>query len=432
LENINILIISPFSPKWSNIASLRWERLAKYLSKNNRVTLITSSFPESGFEKSFDIGNSYLIEIPLKFYAKNPYLNESNRILNNFPNKKTLLNQGLKSKLNPILEKLFPVSSGGMLYHDIFKYKNFIDEIIRNSKKTILITTYGPWFTLKIGNYFKKRYKNLIWLADFRDPSFDISSYKNTFFKSQTKKILKKADAIIVVTKQMQKEYEKLVKKKVIFLPNGYDGDCMFNLNQHKTKRKEYLNISYTGSIYNEKGEISYFVEALKLSKEKAPNINFTFSYAGKDYRIVSEEFSKRNLGSLLNNHGMLTRDEALNLQSVSDVLLLVVYTGENPEEGKSIRPGKVYEYLATDKPILVIGPKNWEMRDEIECDGVSKVFEKNQTNEMADYIIELANKEKIEINIQKRKEVLERYLYRNLATELEKEIENLLKQKEW
>jgi len=50
----------------------------------------------------------------------------------------------------------------------------------------------------------------------------------------------------------------------------------------------------------------------------------------------------------------------------------------------------------------------------------------------MADYLIELAKKEKIEINIQKRKEVLERYLYRNLATELEKEIENLLKQKEW
>lgn len=70
-------------------------------------------------------------------------------------------------------------------------------------------------------------------------------------------------------------------------------------------------------------------------------------------------------------------------------------------------------------------------MRNEIEYDGVSKVFEKSQTNEMADYLIELAKKEKSEINIQKRKEVLERYLYKKLATELKKEIENLLKQKE-
>ncbi|KAF2960924.1 glycosyltransferase family 4 protein [Fervidobacterium sp. 2310opik-2] len=447
MESFKIIVVSPFSPRYSSIASIRWELLCKYLSKKYNVSLITSKFLDKRIERSFSLGNTELVEVPIKWSLKNIYSysresferREKNENIISLVLKfiKFFIPSKIRSEFYFLLERIFPITPEGIAYQNIKLYKSEIEKRLSKQGKNILITSYGPWFTLKLGKYFKNKYKDIIWIADFRDPSFNSVHHevsKAFFFKFQTKNILKKVDLITVVSKKMKEDYESITPKKVYFLPNGYDGE-LFSIEKLKskiTKSRGFLTICYTGSLNAKTQNISYFIDALEMACRIDTNINFAFNYAGFQFDLVEKEFSKRNLGSLLNNHGMLTRDEALNLQSVSDVLLLVVYTGENPEEGKSIRTGKVYEYLATDKPILVIGPKNWEMRDEIECDGVSKVFEKNQTNEMADYIIELANKEKIEINIQKRKEVLERYLYRNLATELEKEIENLLKQKEW
>ena len=68
---INFIIVSPYSPKWNNIASIRWEKIAKYLSYNYQTTMVTSSFGnEDGNEymyRHFDVGETELIEIPLKY-----------------------------------------------------------------------------------------------------------------------------------------------------------------------------------------------------------------------------------------------------------------------------------------------------------------------------------------------------------------------------
>ncbi|MGB9790505.1 MAG: hypothetical protein ACPLTP_07730 [Thermotoga caldifontis] len=428
----NIIVISPYSPKWSNIASIRWEKLAKYLSEHHRVTLITSAFPEKGYERSYDIGNANLIEVPLKFYWKNPYtLSKQNT--HEYNSRISFLRK-LKAELRVPLERVFPISSGGMLYHDMNSYKREIEKLISKEKTTVLITTYDPWFTLKLGNYFKRRYEKLFWIADFRDPSFGIHESKLSnlpLFRMQTKKILRLSDLITVVTKYMQQSYSELTSKKVIFLPNGYDGSLHFGESSNKIKKENHLSIAYTGSLHPRTREISCFVTVLEKVTTISPQVKLNFNYAGLQADIVESEFSKRRLGKLLNNHGFLKRDQALELQKQADILLLIAYTGDDPETGKSIRTGKVYEYLASGKPILAIAPRDWELKEEIECDGVSKVFDKNQIDEMAQYLVDLARRQKIEINFQKRKEVIEKYLYKNLALQLERELESLVRERE-
>jgi uncharacterized protein YlaN (UPF0358 family) len=49
----------------------------------------------------------------------------------------------------------------------------------------------------------------------------------------------------------------------------------------------------------------------------------------------------------------------------------------------------------------------------------------------MAQYLVDLARRQKIEINFQKRKEVIEKYLYKNLALQLERELESLVRERE-
>ncbi|MGC8819644.1 MAG: glycosyltransferase [Fervidobacterium sp.] len=431
MMNYSIIVVSPYSPRWSNIASVRWEKLSKYISKNHEVTFITSSFKESFTERRFDLGNARFIEIPLRFYRTNPF---STRLRENL--KESTLKRKVKAELRVILEKILPVSAGGMLYHDVKAYKaevnKSIESSLRNGLLPVLITTYDPWFTLNIGRHFKQKYHDkLVWISDFRDPSFDIHESKISripLFNAITRKMLKSADMITVVTHKMVEDYRRLTGKEVIFLPNGLD-ERVPEIYEHIKKDAHTVSVAYTGSLYPNVRELSYFVKALKEIMETA-NINVVFEYAGKDASKVVEEFKKVGLENLLKNYGQISRNKALEIQKNSDVLLLIVYTGNNSESGKSIRTGKVYEYLASGKPIIAIAPTNWEMKEELELDGVSKVFDKSQTSEIANYLIQFARNENIKMNTTARKEVIERYSYNNLARKLEEDIEELISKK--
>jgi glycosyltransferase involved in cell wall biosynthesis len=423
---VKIAIVAPYSPRWNNIASVRWEKFAKYLSKDHSVYLITSCFPDRRSFRDFNVGNADLVEIPLKYFKRNSYVaNKSDSSMKTIMVSSLIPN--LKGELRLILEKFLPVSSGGMLLHNYRAYLAELDKII-DGKETILITTYDPWFSLRLGNYFKRRYPNrVIWFADFRDRSFDIAHVVAKFicFKYLTKRILTLADGILVVTKQMLETYQRICGQKVFFLPNGYDGQ--FSLRIDSQRQNESLKIVYTGSFCPKTREITWFIHALLKLKQKQDSVcsKLKFIYAGKDFAYVQRLFERFSLLDLLENHGFVSRDEALNLQNNADLLLLIAYTGDDPKEGSSMRTGKVYEYLATGKPILTIAPKNWEMREELESDGVSRVFERSESEEIANYIAWFF-KERRQIDLKRREEVVRPYLYENLSKRLEEIIETV------
>jgi glycosyltransferase involved in cell wall biosynthesis len=334
---VKIAIVAPYSPRWNNIASVRWEKFAKYLSKDHSVYLITSCFPDRRSFREFNLGNANLVEIRLKYFKHNPYFRHSND-----PSTETKIISGairkIKAELRPILEKFLPVSSGGVLLHDYRAYFLELDKIISSSERTILITTYDPWFSLRLGNYFKRRYPNrVIWFADFGDPSFDIAESvvtKLIFFKYLTKRILTLADGILVVSKQMLETYQRICGQKVFFLPNGYDGQFFLRIDSQR--QKESLKIVYTGSFHPKTREIAWFIHALLKLKQKEDSVcsKLKFIYAGKDFAYVQRLFERFSLLDLLENHGFVSRDEALNVQNKADLLLLIAYTGDDPEEG--------------------------------------------------------------------------------------------------
>ncbi len=423
---INFIIVSPYSPKWNNIASIRWEKIAKYLSYNYQTTMVTSSFGnEDGNEyiyRHYDIGRTELIEIPLKYYKTNRYANESQVLRQKRKGFMIDYIKAAKAELISVLERTFPISPGGMLYHDFKKYYEEVEQrISKDNLFTVLITTYNPWFSLKIGNLMKKKYNSLLWVADFRDPSFSYHGSKISripFFKNSTCQKIKDADIVTVVTEQMKKEYEAACKRKIFYLANGFD-EVITVQKEPCTKEKHSLHIAYTGSLYPNTRDISYFVNSLKYAHNLHKSIAFKFSYVGKDTQKVKDEFEKLGMEEILQNFGFVRHEEALQIQRNADVLLLIGYTGDDPKEGRGIRTGKVYEYLASYKPIIVIAPKDWEMKEEVECDGISKVFEKTETTKVAEYLIKLANMDNFEIDYEKRENIINKYSYKNIANDL-------------
>jgi len=73
-------------------------------------------------------------------------------------------------------------------------------------------------------------------------------------------------------------------------------------------------------------------------------------------------------------NLGYVSHDEAIVHQKKSQVLLLIEI---NSEDTKSIIPGKIFEYMVSERPIIGVGPKG--------CDFAEILIDTN-TGVFADY----------------------------------------------
>jgi glycosyltransferase involved in cell wall biosynthesis len=408
------IIISSFSPRDTEIASLRIGKMAKFLSINNEVTVVAGvPFKE---RDNFFIDNYKLIEINYKSYKKNVKNSKSLNDKNIYNNKINKFN------VYHFLEYFFSISPGGMRHYNFKKFFNIVKKEIEESKnkKIILISSYGPFFITKLGFKLKKMYPNILWINDFRDVfrNFDIKN-DYVFMHNKMKTYLFKSDFVSTVSDNMTNNIisnYNIKKDKTFTFYNGYD-EKDFNKIEKNELSNDYFKIVFTGSFYpNDYREIDPFLKALK-------ELNFyrkiKFIYCGKDSEYVKNKFFEYNLNDILIDKGVLSREEAINMQNNANLLLLVTYTGNVPSEGAWRISGKAYEYLYSDSIILNIGSKDWELLRVLESDNVSKVFEAKDYKKIALFLEKLLNKD-YELKIEKRHELLSYYNYRNIINRFE------------
>jgi glycosyltransferase involved in cell wall biosynthesis len=89
-------------------------------------------------------------------------------------------------------------------------------------------------------------------------------------------------------------------------------------------------------------------------------------------------------------NLGYLSHKEAVIHQRKSQVLLLIEI---NSPETKSIIPGKLFEYMVSNRPIIAIGPKNSDFSEIITTTNTGIFFEYSEKDKLKALILEHYNK---------------------------------------
>ena len=79
------------------------------------------------------------------------------------------------------------------------------------------------------------------------------------------------------------------------------------------------------------------------------------------DLNILSKIENFKYLKGKIKNLGYLSHSEVIKQYNKSNVLLLLLF---NSESGKGNYPGKVFEYFATQKPILSFGPSESDTKE--------------------------------------------------------------------
>ena len=204
---------------------------------------------------------------------------------------------------------------------------------------------------------------NIPWIADFRDPWTEIDFYDELHLtrwadRKQHKlerEVLTQADKVVTVSWDWARGLGRLGNRNVRVIQNGYDWDC--DSNKERAPLSDEFTLTHLGVIAPSRN-----APVLWRTLQELKNGIEGF---GKDLRIklvgqVDQSVIK-NLTScgLIENTEIIAQvphDEVKRLQEASQVLLLLVNDTPN---AKGILTGKLYEYLASGRPILAIGPEN-------------------------------------------------------------------------
>ncbi len=223
-----------------------------------------------------------------------------------------------------------------------------------------IISTGPPHSTHLAAWQLKQKFK-LPWIADFRDPWTSV--YYNRFFprsdKSKRKdkaledKVLNTADAVSVISPGLKEEFEDRAKRLEIIY-NGYDQDDFEHLNHPIHK---HFILAYVGNLKPNQN-VSALWSALAALKKSIPDFSnhFSLQITGLADDRIKEDMKLAGISDLVKFYPFVQHHEAVQRMASADMLLFVI---PDSEGNQLILTGKIFEYLATQRPMLSIGPAN-------------------------------------------------------------------------
>ena len=234
----------------------------------------------------------------------------------------------------------------------------YLSAYIKENGIDTVITT-GPPHSLHLIGLSLKKQLEIKWVADFRDPWTTIGYHKQLKLTTSAAKkhkdleseVLNTADTILVTSPTTKKEFEALTAKPIAVITNGYDVEKVT-----KQPLDEKFTLAHIGSFLSERNPKILWEALAELITENTDfKTSFELKLIGAVSREVLDAIDLNGLSGYVNNLGYVSHDEAIAAQRKSQVLLLVEI---DSEETKCIIPGKLFEYMVSERPIVAIGPQ--------------------------------------------------------------------------
>lgn len=236
-------------------------------------------------------------------------------------------------------------------------------QIIKKEGITKVITSSPPHSSQLIGLKLKKKF-SIEWIADLRDPWTDIFYYRLLKHNFLSKKIdrhyelsvLKNADYIFTVSQKLKEIFiskdKDIDPHKIFIVPNGFDESDFMNSGSYDNDGD--FVIGYTGTMsdqYEPWGFLKAFSNLVHMSSGKVRlEITGTISPEIKSY------IDKLGIMESILITPVVPHADIPGLLVQKSALLLVI---PRVDHADLILTGKLFEYLASRRPIILIGPTN-------------------------------------------------------------------------
>jgi glycosyltransferase involved in cell wall biosynthesis len=359
-----VLIITYYWPPSGGAGVMRWLKFVKYLREFGWEPVIYT--PENPEAPAFD--HSLEKDIPKGIKIIKTKIWEPYTLYKRFVGRKkgdSIKVGFLSEKKNPSLtEKISVWIRGNFFIPDARKFwikpsVKFLADYLSKHPVDAIISTGPPHSMHLIALGIKKKLA-IPWLADFRDPWTQIDFYDKLMLTKQSDKkhyrleleVLLNADKIVTVSYHWAKDLEDICKKRVEVVTNGFDPDDFSEIEYHKQEKFELVHL---GSMNKDRNPVKLWkvLSALCNEDDLFKNALKIILIGQTDYSVF-ESLIEFNLFNQAEKIDYLPHELAMAAAANAAVLLLPL---NNTPNVQGIIPGKLFEYLALQRPILCIGP---------------------------------------------------------------------------
>lgn len=391
-----VLIITYYWPPAGGPGVQRWLKFAKYLPKNNWEPIIYT--PENPSYPTLD--ESLIAEIPKGIKVLKTKIWEPYRLAEklNPKNKKFKSGQFDIGEKQSFLSKLSIFIRGNFFIPDARKFwikpsVSYLTKYLNENPVEAVITTGPPHSMHLIGREIKKRFPQIKWIADFRDPWTDISYYRHLKLSPKADQkhhqlensVMKTADAVLATSYSDTENFQKLGARATT-ITNGFDNAVKPANKEVNTK----FTLAYIGILEQLRNPKPLW-QALKELLDEQPDFvqYFELKFIGKIDEAILQELEDSILKNILCYKGYLSHEAAQTEMMKADLLLL---TNFPHSESKGIIPGKLFEYLASGNPILSLGPPQADVAKILEETQSGQHFTYKDKNEIKNYVKQVYN----------------------------------------
>lgn len=422
MEQKKLLIITYYFPPAGGPGVQRWLKFVKYLPDFDVQPIVY--VPENPTYPIVDEG--LVKEISDKVIVLKNKIWEPYQLASVFSKNKTKkISSGIfpQKKKQTFLDKTFLWVRGNLFIPDarVFWVKPsvvYLEKYIKENNIDTIVTS-GPPHSLHLIGLELKEKLNVKWFADFRDPwttigyhkALRLSSYAEKKHKSLEHKVLNSADEIIVTSKTTKTEFQAITTKPISVITNGYDVE-----NVEKQTLDSKFTLAHIGSFLSDRNPKFLWESLIELLSE-IPDLksHLEIKLIGAVSQEVLDSITEFKLNDYLNLLGYVSHKEAIAHQRKSQVLLLIEI---NSEDTKSIIPGKLFEYMVSNRPIIAIGPQGSDFADIIKETNTGVFFDYSEKAKLKSVILDFYN-QFLEGKLQANGVGLQQYSRKNLTKQL-------------
>lgn len=438
-----VLIISYYWPPTGGSGVQRWVKFAKYLPAEGwQPVVYTPANPEQ-----LAVDASLEAEIPAEAEIIRTHITEPYALYRKFLKKSGHSSGAVE--VNPVnaQEKTFLQKAAMWVRGNFFRPDprcmwigpsvKFLKKYLKEHPVDIIVST-GPPQSMHIIGMKLSQATGLPWIADFRDPWTKIFYFKHLSMMKMTerwhhrmeKKVLDNATAVVAVSPLVQQDFQAITQTPVELITNGYD-ECDFAaekcMEAYGGPEQDFV-ITHTG-LFAADGDPTVLWDVLSDKCEKDADFrkHLKIKLIGKTDERVKESVKAAGLEENLIDMGYQPHSAAVEEQRKASLLILPL---RKEPEYKAVLPGKLFEYLASWRPVLGIGQPDGAMSMILNTTKTGVVFDWNDRKSVARFI-ELCWKNHLEGRLDVDDADISQFTRRNLTVKMVKLFEELCGNKE-
>lgn len=292
-----------------------------------------------------------------------------------------------------------------------------------------MVSTGPPHTTHLIAEKVKRKH-DIPWLADFRDPWTEIDFFHHLPMpkwaedrhKKLERRVLEHADKVVTVSWSWAEDLERIGGRDVEVVTNGYD-EADFP-DPEGIPLTDAFSITHAGAFNKDRNPECLWDALGKLAREEEGfRDKLSLRLIGPTDHAVMEGLEKNGLSDRVERIDQLPHKEVIPYLCASWVLLLPLNDTPNIA---GVVPGKLYEYLGAQRPVLCTGKADGDAASIVQSSGAGVALDSKDQEGMEE-VLRRYYRSYLEGDLKVVPQEVRKYSRRELAGNISQHLSSLL-----